>query len=88
MQLGKAMLLPWLADTDSGFMTGDYIAVSIVGNDAFPFFAWAKAPSDGHLNEAIYTTRDADLPVTGGTLSSQGEHPVTKATTTQKTKAP
>ena len=86
--IGKPMQLAWLADTDSGFMTGDYIAISLLGDDAFPFFAEATAPSGGHLNEAIYTTKDADLKVTGGTKSSAGEHPVVKASPVAHPTAP
>jgi hypothetical protein len=75
------MRLPWLADTDQGFMVGDYISTSIVGNDAFPVFAVATPPSNGHLNEAIYTT-SADVNIVGGNIPVDGVQ--TKAATASK----
>lgn len=79
-QIDGPIQLPWLADTSSGFMTGDYIAATIVNDDIFPVFASASAPSSGHLNEAIFTTADADLRVTGGTNSGKNDHRVASAT--------
>src|SRR5206468_3606575 len=70
-QLAGPMQLPWLADTNEGFMVGDYISTSIVGNNAFPVFAVATAPSDGHLNEAMYTT-SADIALLGGSIPADG----------------
>jgi hypothetical protein len=68
------MMLPWLADTNQGFMVGDYISTSIVGNDAFPAFAVATPPTDAEqLNEATYTVNDVDLQIVGGALTSQAD---------------
>jgi hypothetical protein len=73
-QLAGPMMMPWMADTTGGFMVGDYISTSIVGNDAFPVFAVAFLPSDAqHLNEVMYTVVDQDLQITGGPLTSQGD---------------
>ena len=72
-RLAGPMQLSWLADTSSGFMTGDYIATSIVGNNAFPVFAVAAPPAGGFLNEAMYS---AAVPVTGGAMTAQEEQAV------------
>jgi hypothetical protein len=55
-QLAGPMSLSWLANTFQGLMVGDYISTSFVAGDAQPFFAVAKPPSGGLLDEAIYTT--------------------------------
>jgi hypothetical protein len=55
VQLAGPMSLTWLANTDSGYMTGDYISTSIVGSQAFPGIAVASAPQHGKLAEAIDT---------------------------------
>jgi hypothetical protein len=54
-QLAGPMSLSWLANTSLGLMVGDYISTSFVAGDAQPFFAVAKPPSGGLLDEAIYT---------------------------------
>ncbi len=71
-QLAGPMKLAWLADTTSGFMVGDYIGTTIVGDDAFPVFAVATPPSDGFLNEAMFTVGELDLKVTEGPITSSG----------------
>lgn len=80
-KLAGPMNLTWLADTNLGFMVGDYIATSIVGDDAFPVFAVATPPSGGFLNEATFTVADQDLKVVGGSITSSGDIPaaITKA---------
>jgi hypothetical protein len=55
-QLAGPMSVSWLANTSQGAMVGDYISTSFVAGDAQPFFALAKPPSGGLLDEAIYTT--------------------------------
>lgn len=58
-QLAGPMSLTWLAaSTATAFFVGDYISSSFSGDDAFPVFAVAQAPSGGHLNEAMYTTSE------------------------------
>jgi hypothetical protein len=54
-QLAGPMSLSWLPNTFQGLMVGDYISTSIVAGDAQPFFAVARPPSGGLLDEAIYT---------------------------------
>lgn len=72
-QLAGPMNLTWLADTNQGFMVGDYISTSIVGDDAFPAFAVASPPSGGHLNEAMFSVQDVNLKIVGGSLTSKGD---------------
>jgi BNR repeat-like domain len=55
-QLAGPMNLGWLPNTSQGVMVGDYISTSFLGGDPKPFFAVAKPPSGGLLNEATYTT--------------------------------
>jgi hypothetical protein len=54
-QIAGPMSLNWLPITTGGLMVGDYISTSFSAGIAHPFFALAQAPSDGSLNEAIYT---------------------------------
>ena len=51
------------ANTDAGFMTGDYIATAIALNQAVTVIPVAQAPHGGHLNEAMYA---GSLEVVGG----------------------
>ncbi len=70
MQLAGPMNPTWLANTDQGYMVGDYISTSIVSNGiAFPAFAVASAPNGNIFNEETYTIKNG-LPVTGGTTAS------------------
>ena len=77
-QLAGPMHLTWLAYTRGrGYFAGDYIATTILpDDDAVPVFAVATPPSGGHLNEAMYTTPENALPVTGGTNASTGDQVV------------
>lgn len=43
----------WVAQGNN--KVGDYIATSFSAGRAFPIFALATVPSDGHFNEAMYT---------------------------------
>jgi hypothetical protein len=72
-QVAGPMQIPWLASTASGFMTGDYISASFVGNKVFPAFALATAPTGSVLHESIFS---AALPVTGGTVTAAASKPV------------
>ncbi|MBV9227767.1 MAG: exo-alpha-sialidase, partial [Chloroflexi bacterium] len=63
----------WLANTDQGFMTGDYISTSIAFNRGVTVVPVAQAPSGQQLNEAMNA---ASLNIAGGadpcdTLSPQ-----------------
>lgn len=53
----------WYANTDAGFMTGDYIGTAIVGNRGVTVIPVAKAPEGGVFNEAMFA---ASLEITGG----------------------
>lgn len=53
----KTMRLDWLAQTNLGFMLGDYISTSFAAGRPIPVFALASAPGGGHFNEAIFASR-------------------------------
>jgi hypothetical protein len=66
-QLAGPMKLTWLANTNQGYMVGDYISTSIASNGiAFPGIVVAKANKGTRFNEELYTVKGG-LPVTGGT---------------------
>jgi hypothetical protein len=69
-QLAGPMKLSWLAFTKGrGAFVGDYIATTIVpDDDAIPVFPVATPPSNGHLNETLYTTPEDALQITGGSI--------------------
>jgi hypothetical protein len=75
-QLAGPMSLNWLASTNQGPMVGDYISTSFSGGKAFPVVAVANAPSNGTLDEAMYTF-EGGLAVSGGTTSGAGGRAVT-----------
>jgi hypothetical protein len=49
------MSLTWLANTDQGFMVGDYLAMAFANGKPHPVFAAAQAPVSGHFRESTYT---------------------------------
>lgn len=53
----------WYANTNAGFMTGDYIATGLISNHAIPVVPVARAPHGNLLDEAMYA---GSLEVTGG----------------------
>jgi BNR repeat-like domain len=53
----------WWADTEAGYMTGDYITTVIVANRAVTLVPVATAPTGTTLHQAMYA---ASVPVTGG----------------------
>lgn len=63
-KLAGAMRTTWLANTDQGYMVGDYFAVAFSGGKAFPVFEVAKANVGSAFNEALYTA--SGLSVLGG----------------------
>jgi hypothetical protein len=81
--LAGPMALTDLADTNQGFMVGDYISTSFTGEDAISVFALGKRGFAGVFNEAMYATlqpvtaqdlhplRVVDDPV----LSTRGDRP-------------
>ena len=74
----------WLANTNQGFMVGDYISTSFANGKAVPVFANATAPSGSTLNEFMDSVIGG-LAVTGGNISAShdrvvytgpGSHPI------------
>lgn len=65
--LGNPMAATWWANTDSGYMTGDYISTSIAANRAVTVIPLAKAPNGQKFAQSMY---GASVCVTGGSLSS------------------
>jgi hypothetical protein len=53
--LAGPMSLTWLANTDQGFMVGDYLAMTFANGKPHPVFAAAQAPVSGHFREAMDT---------------------------------
>ena len=54
------MTVTWLANTNQGFMVGDYISTSFnTSGSAHGAFALANAPSGGVFDEAMFTTMAA-----------------------------
>ena len=69
-QLAGPMNPTWLANTDQGYMVGDYISTSIMANGmVYPVIAVASAPKGSEFSEETYTIKNG-LPVTGGTIAS------------------
>lgn len=58
----------WYANTDAGFMTGDYISTAIALTRGVTVVPVAQAPNGQQLNEAMYA---ASLELTGGSIPSQ-----------------
>ncbi len=79
----SAMNLTWLANTDSGYMVGDYISTSFSDGKAFPVFVTASAPSGNQLNEALFTAKTG-LAVERGTEAASAEHVVFTRTQTTR----
>ena len=73
----SAMNITWLANTDSGYMVGDYISTSFSNGKAFPVFVTATAPSgSGQLNETLSTVQTG-LAVQGGSFAASTAHAMT-----------
>jgi hypothetical protein len=79
-QLSYAMQLSWLPNTFSGYMVADYVATVIPdGGRVLPIYAWAFSPTNGLLNEAMYTNGYAGYPFSslhGPLVRSADEHPI------------
>jgi hypothetical protein len=88
--LAGPMKVTWLPLTTGGFMVGDYISTSIVpgDDDATPVFAVASPPTGTptcsnlktgapgqHCREAMFTTSEDLLKITGGTNVPNGTAP-------------
>ena len=57
------MLAVWMAKTEFGYMTGDYITTVIAANRAVTVVPVATAPSGSTLHQSMY---GGGVPVTGG----------------------
>jgi hypothetical protein len=76
-KLAGPMQLSWLPQSQNGLMVADYLAVAFANGNPFGVFAVAKAPSNGLLNEAMYTTKTPLLPSKNERrFSSKGEKPL------------
>lgn len=84
MTLTGPMSVKWLANTDAGYMTGDYISTSIVNHMAVPVFAAANAPKGTTLHEFMDVSV---LPVVGGSNMMVPE-PVQDTSRASKTRLP
>jgi hypothetical protein len=79
-KLAGPMSLSWLPDTFSGVMVADYLSTSYVAGNPFGVFMVAKAPSNGVLNEAAYTTKEPLLVLANEPrFSAKGDKPVPNA---------
>jgi hypothetical protein len=56
IQIAGPLRTTWLANTNQGYMVGDYISTSFASGTARAAFASATAPSGGVFAEAMYTT--------------------------------
>jgi hypothetical protein len=53
-KVGGPFKVPWIANTNQGYMVGDYISTSFTGDGkAHPVFSFAKAPDSG-VNGSCY----------------------------------
>ena len=78
-QLAGPMQLTWLPGTFSGQMVADYLSSSYVNGNPFGVFMVAKAPKNGVLNQAAYTTKQPLLVADSEPrFSSKGEKPVSR----------
>jgi hypothetical protein len=66
--LAGPMVATWWANTDAGYMTGDYISTSIVSNYAVTVVPVAQAPRDQHFFQSM---DGASVYVTGGSIPSE-----------------
>lgn len=73
-QLAGPMAVTWLANTNQGYMVGDYISTEIINGKAFPIFAVASAPK-GKFNESIFTV-SGGLALSGGSNLAQQALPI------------
>src|SRR5262249_38720175 len=66
--VSKAMRATWWANTDEGYMTGDYISISISFNQAVTVVPVATAPNGQAFNQYM---EGVSVTVTGGNLASR-----------------
>ena len=81
-KLASGMQMSWLANTNLGYMVGDYISTSYLNGKAFGVFAKALAPVNSKFREAMYTPQAGLYQIEEGNgpyVSSAGEQPVPNA---------
>lgn len=66
--LGGPTVATWWANTDAGYMTGDYISTSIASNRAVTVIPLAQAPNGQQLKQSMY---GASVCITGGSIPSE-----------------
>jgi hypothetical protein len=78
-KVSSVMQTPWFANTDQGYMVGDYISTSYVGGMVHGAFAVADAPSGSVFDEVTATTA-AGLPAIREPFetTARGEHQVSR----------
>jgi hypothetical protein len=80
VNLAGPMSLTWLPASQNGLMVADYLSVAYANGKPFGVFAVAFAPTNGVLNEAMYTTKTALIgSLDGPVFNSAGEKPVPDA---------
>jgi hypothetical protein len=93
VQLAGPLRTPWLANTNQGYMVGDYISTSFASGGARPVFASATAPSGGVFAEGMFTTpAGAATPATKSTraavrapvVSNSSDRPAAKTPVTHR----
>lgn len=76
-KLAGPMTLSWLPPSQNGLMVADYLSTAFANGNAFGVFAVASAPTNGKLNQAMYTTKTPLMPSVNDTYySSRGEKPL------------
>jgi BNR repeat-like domain len=92
VQVAGALRTTWLANTNQGFMVGDYISTSFASGGARPVFASATAPSGGVFAEGMFSTPAALAAATKATraaarpavVSSSSDHAAAARTLTRR----
>ena len=93
VQLAGPLRTPWLANTNQGFMVGDYISTSFASGGARPVFASATAPSGGVFAEGMFSTpsgaatpakRTTRAAVRAPVVSGSSDHLAAKAPLTHR----
>jgi hypothetical protein len=93
VQVAGALRTPWLANTNQGYMVGDYISTSFASGSARSVFASATAPSGGVFAEAMFSSPTGAAPSAARTtraavrppvVSRSSDRPAAKAAVTRR----
>jgi hypothetical protein len=71
--LAGPMSLTWLADTNQGFMVGDYTGMAFSNGIPHPVFANALTPVNGNFRESIYTWTGLPAPAHNAATIASGK---------------